>query len=103
MYCSTLNFVSAPAENASLPAKWFASVVKALRPTVENNKSGYCWPYCNASDGKCLVTFSKMWQVIPYLVTNTVFGKKANDAISVECPFHFMLLCSVCWFTICAR
>ena len=79
LYCSTLNFVSAPAENASLPAKWFASVVKALRPTVENNKSGYCWPYCNASDGKCLVTFTK---VIPYMVIDNIYlANLANKVI----------------------
>ncbi|XP_063678166.1 annexin A13-like isoform X4 [Bolinopsis microptera] len=42
--------IEMPGENASLPAKWFAALIKALRPTVENNKSGYCWPYCDGSD-----------------------------------------------------
>ena len=39
--------------SASLPGP-LAALIKALRPTVENNKTGYCWPYCNAYDGNLL-------------------------------------------------
>ena len=67
-----------PGENASLPAKWFAALIKALRPTVENNKSGYCWPYCDGSDGNCSVVvavtmvigycYHGYWLLLPWLL-----------------------------------
>eukprot|EP00116_Pleurobrachia_bachei_P004887 sb/3465149/ len=28
--------------------RWVFSLVKSMKPTIENEKTGYCWPYCNS-------------------------------------------------------